>query len=294
MTTRRACLAAMLGMAAMPFPILANERQMSIVAAHFAVAQTMLAMDIAPCAVPLKQLYRQMGILPALPDSVIDVGLATEPNVELLLDLAPDAIVIGSGQDRLVPLFETFSRVIRTQFAHPDDHPYDLAVRETVALAKILQAEDRATRLIDATEESIRQCKSNLIAGNPPVYVVTLMPDGRHATVWGQGSLANDVLAKLGIANAWSDPVQGWGTLTIGVEQLGSDEQAGLIYIENPDAPLALKRLSQSPLWTNLPFARKGRLAAIGGFYPYGGLPAAVSCAEGLTRALNALQSPNG
>lgn len=294
MLSRRACLTGMLGLAASSYPAFGREPGRSIVAVNFAVAQTMLAMGIAPAAIPLKPLYSEICVSPPLPPETVDIGLANQPNIALLLDLAADAIVIGSGQERLAPMFEKFARVIRTSFTRSDPQPYALAVQETLALSQRLGSRDRAERLIHDTRTMILGHKSSLDSNARPVFVVTLMPDGRHATIWGLGSLAHDVLTMLGIRNAWHDPVQQWGSLTVGVERLAAQPDAGLIYIVNADADRAIERLSDSPLWTSLPFVRKGRVVGMPAFYPYGGLPAATRCAEGLTDALLSLESRNG
>jgi iron complex transport system substrate-binding protein len=283
----------MLGLVATPVRAFAGNDRRSSVAAHFAVAQTMLAMGIVPRAIPMKGLYQEICVTPPLPREVIDIGLANEPNVELLLDINPEIIVIGNGQERLIPLFAQFSTVIQTAFARPAYRPYELAVQETRILGEKLEAKNQAPQLIDETQTAIQHCRHDLV-GSRSVYIVTLMPDGRHATVWGQGSLVHDVLSMLGITNAWHRTVGGWGALTIGVEQLAENQEAGLIYIENADSGRALERLSRSPLWTSLPFVRKGRLSSVGSFYLYGGLPAAVRCAEGISSALHILEICNG
>jgi iron complex transport system substrate-binding protein len=68
-----------------------------IVALEWLPVELLLALGVTPYGVADIPNYRLWVNEPALPDSVIDVGLRTEPNLELLTQMKPSFIVWSAG-----------------------------------------------------------------------------------------------------------------------------------------------------------------------------------------------------
>ncbi|MGK2439529.1 iron-hydroxamate transporter substrate-binding subunit, partial [Klebsiella pneumoniae] len=68
-----------------------------VVALEWLPAELLLALGVTPYGVADIPNYRLWVNEPALPDSVIDVGLRTEPNLELLTQMKPSFIVWSAG-----------------------------------------------------------------------------------------------------------------------------------------------------------------------------------------------------
>ncbi|MGF7448407.1 ABC transporter substrate-binding protein, partial [Klebsiella michiganensis] len=68
-----------------------------IVALEWLPVELLLALGVTPYGVADIPNYRLWVNEPALPDSVIDVGLRTEPNLELLTQMKPSFLVWSAG-----------------------------------------------------------------------------------------------------------------------------------------------------------------------------------------------------
>lgn len=68
-----------------------------IVALEWLPVELLLALGIVPYGVADTINYRLWVSEPPLPDSVIDVGLRTEPNLELLTEMKPSFMVWSAG-----------------------------------------------------------------------------------------------------------------------------------------------------------------------------------------------------
>ena len=68
-----------------------------IVALEWLPVELMLALGVTPYGVADIPNYRMWVNEPVLPDSVIDVGLRTEPNLELLTQMKPSMLVWSAG-----------------------------------------------------------------------------------------------------------------------------------------------------------------------------------------------------
>ena len=84
-----------------PQPALSAPR---IVTLDWTIAETLMGMGVAPQAVAQLSAYHDWVAEPALPDTVVDLGLRTQPNLELLADLQPDLILISPMFSNLAPL----------------------------------------------------------------------------------------------------------------------------------------------------------------------------------------------
>lgn len=127
--------------------------------------------------------YRLWVNEPALPDSVIDVGLRTEPNLELLTQMKPSFIVWSAGYG---PSPEKLARIAPGRgFTFSDGkRPLAMAQRSLLEMADLLGKTQQAKRHLaefDALMESLRPRFAG--RGDRPLLMISARSPPR-AGVW--------------------------------------------------------------------------------------------------------------
>lgn len=282
---RRRCLIALAGLMLAPraFAIAAPTTPSRVVALDWGLIQTLLALELAPIATAENVLYRDSVREPPLPASVLELGLRSEPNLELLQQLQPDLIMIGSDQGMLqsrlnsiapTELFETRER------GTPVEQVAQLTRDVAARTGRTAMGERYLAGGWQTLASARTRCAHLEVA---PLQVISVI-DERRALIFGQGSLFNDVLVRLGLRNAWTASTNGWGYATIGFEQLAEQPDAQLVYFNA--TPGLEARLARNPLWRNLPSVRSGRAIKLPEVLFYGGMPSAISFAQLLSDRL--------
>lgn len=117
-----------------------------IVALEWLPVELLLALGITPYGVADVPNYKLWVSEPPLPDSVIDVGLRTEPNLELLTEMKPSFMVWSAGYG---PSPEKLARIAPGRGFDFSDGKKPLAVarRSLVELAQTLNLEAAAENI---------------------------------------------------------------------------------------------------------------------------------------------------
>ena len=260
------------------------------------LTETLLTLSLVPAAVGNIPLYQRLVAEPELPDDVPDLGPLQEPNLELLQYLRPDLVLAPSwaaaGQrdlERIAPVawLPTFSTEKPAL-----DHARSLLAQVAAMTGRDAEAQAWSGRA-DAALAEARQALAPF--ADRPVYVVRFMEDGRHAAIFGGNGMIGDVLARLGLTNAWTGRTNVWGTTSIGIEQLAGNPEARLIHFNRgAETDRALRQLAGSPLWQALPAVRQGRVIETPVVYPNGGLSSAARFAGQLAQAVPAHEAARG
>lgn len=251
------------------------------------LAETLLGIGVTPLAVADLDSYQRWVSEPAMPDAVHDLGLRTEPNLELLAQLDPALILITPQFEGLRGKLEQIAPVKSLSIYRPDSNPYDNAVEVTRELAALTNHQAEAEALIarlDAQQAALRQRLDNQPQPQPPLLLVSFIDD-RHVRVSGASSLFTAVLERLGLTNSWGGTDNYWGYAQVGIEQLATQPDAVLINLL--PMPLDAERaLQRSVLWQAMPFVRAGRVYPFAPTWQYGGLPSAQRFTHLLEEAL--------
>lgn len=284
--TRRQCIggfaAALLGAACPP---MYAAQPVRIACLEWTSAEMVMSLGIEPVAVADAKGYRDWVVAPELPAGCIDLGSRGEPNLELLLELKPDLITGAYGFGLEEAPFARIAPVHMVPFYEASkEAPYRQAENETLKLGLKLGREAEAQRLIRQTAAAIAEARTQLAERARHPLAVVSMFDDRHVRVYGRGSLLQDVLDRLGIANAWTGPTDDWGFAMMGIEELVAIGEARVISLD-PIPPHVKIRIEQSSLWANLPCVKAGNVRAIPPVWPFGGLAAAARFADLLARA---------
>ncbi|APQ10959.1 hypothetical protein SB11R_09855 [Pseudomonas oryzihabitans] len=287
---RRQLLQALLGgalLTRLPPLLAANAQSSGIVAINWAALETLLALGVTPLAGSDTGYYRRRMPTFALPPQVQDIGPFWEPNLELLQRLQPSLILT----DPLAPVVDRALRSIApTEIVdlYPSADPYARASALLLALGTRLDRVRAAQAYLAGVDRRLSELAARLASRpRPAVQVALVNADGRHATLYGRGSLIQSVLDRLGLRNGWQGRSNAMGVTLVGIERLAEAPDALLVCVELPTRLAELQRLRQEgTLWQALPAVRAGRVLTLPRFFPYGGVASALFLAEQLTSHL--------
>ena len=245
-------------------------------------AESLLAIGVAPQSVAEAPLYGDRVVVPALPKGTIDLGLRSWPNMELLRSLQPDLILsqanYGVSQARLQDIAPTMALPLYTA----EQQPMRRSHEALVAIGKRIDRSPAAEAFLDQSYARLAAIKREMSAYDDRPLLIIKFTDDRIIDVYGTGSLFNDVLARIGITNAWNGPTNNWGFATAGLDAIARQPEARLLIIE-PGPPDAFLK---SALWRSLPAVQRGDVTTIPPTWVFGAFPSAIRFADVLRKAL--------
>ncbi len=263
-----------------------------IVAMDWVSGQNLLALGVQPAAMPELERYRSLVVEPALSPSVAELGLRSEPNLELIDRLRPCLIVYS----------DDFAMAAGQLAAIAPTHRFDAGVvagenhltsgrSALVALAARIGDPSRFDTFQESFDAEMQQARARLAAYDGRPLLLATVIDGRRLLVFGKNSLFQNVLDQLGIKNAWDGYTSQYGHTTVTADQLSRHPQARLLCIGDTSSE-KLDMLLAAPVIKSLPFIRENRLVRIEDVLFYGGLPPAKRFARLVSTALAGKASP--
>lgn len=247
------------------------------------IAETLVALGVTPQAVAQIDAYHDWVGEPPLPASVTDLGLRTQPNLELLASLEPDRILISPMFANLTPRLSRIAPVENLALYTPEGDTWEQMRELTRQVARLVDHPHAGERLIETTEAYLASLRHSLRDDHPPLLLVQFM-DERHVRVFGDNGLYQAALDRLGLANAWQRPTNAWGFSLVSLEAL-LDIDARLVVVE--PLPVGVEeQLASSGLWQHLPSVRAGTQITLPPVWSFGALPSAKRFATELVAAL--------
>ncbi|RUR30448.1 iron-siderophore ABC transporter substrate-binding protein [Vreelandella andesensis] len=264
---------------------LGNAASPQWVTLDWTLAETLIALEAPLSGVAQIDAYHAWVGEPRIPETVVDLGLRTQPNLELLADLAPDAIFISPMFSNLTARLSRIAPVEPLPLYQTDSDTWQEMQELTRKLGERVDRERQAETLIAATKALFDRLKDRTPT-TAPLLMVQFM-DERHVRVFGKNGLYHAVLEQLGIANAWQAPTNAWGFSLAGIDALAAYPDAQLVVIE--PLPIGVEAaLANSGLWQHLPSVREGRVITLPPVWSFGALPSAQRFARTLVSALEA------
>jgi iron complex transport system substrate-binding protein len=239
------------------------------------LAETLLALGIAPVAAAELRGYARWVREPAMPPGVLDVGLRAEPHLEALERIAPELILSTPQFAPFRPRLERVAPVASFATYMPGGDPLARSREVAMDLARRLGCEPAARALLQRGDAALDAAAA---PGDAPLLVATFM-DARHLRVFGANSLFGATLVRLGRRNGWTGPTNHWGFAAVPVERLAVAPAARLVVV-GPLPPAVAGRLDRNPLWRALPAVRAGRVAMLPPCWAFGGVPSALRFAR--------------
>lgn len=267
-------------------------RSGGIVAMDWVSGQNLLALGVQPAAMPELERYGSLVVEPALSPSVAELGLRSEPNLELVDYLRPSLILHS----------DDFTMAAGRLAAIAPTHLFDSGVtagenhlisgrNALIALAARIGDPDRFDAFEDSFDAEMQQARARLSAYDGRPLLLATVIDGRRLLVFGRNSLFQNVLDQFGIENAWDGYTSQYGHTTVTADQLSRHPQARLLCIGDTSSE-KLDTLLSAPVIKSLPFIRENRLVRIRDVLFYGGLPPARRFARLVSEALAGEASP--
>ncbi|WP_287873373.1 ABC transporter substrate-binding protein [Aeromonas sp.] len=255
-----------------------------IATVDWTIAETLLALGVTPLAVGDASPYQAWVGEPRLPAGVVDIGLRTQPNRELLAELKPDRILISP---LAAPLAPTLSRIAPVSTITLYDGQTDLWQRlheVTLTLARMVGKNAEGEQLLARLERDLASMQAELPADLPPLLVVQFI-DERHVRVFGRHSLFDAVMTRLGLRNGWQEQTNDWGFSVVSIEHFMTLPNARLVVVD-PIPVGVSERLQEPGLWQHLPLVRLAPVLHLPAVWSFGGVLAARRFASLLSDAL--------
>ncbi|WP_252108171.1 MULTISPECIES: ABC transporter substrate-binding protein [unclassified Halomonas] len=253
------------------------------------IAETLLAIDAPIEGVAQIPAYHDWVGEPRLPDSVVDLGLRQQPNFELMAQDPPEGFLISPMFEGLTPKLSRLAPVSSFALYTPGEETWPEMLSFTRQLGEKTHREAQAEALIDETD-ALMERLSEQTRATPPLLMIQFM-DARHVRVFGDNSLYNAVLSRLGIDNAWQQATNAWGFALTGVETLAHYPDATLVIVD-PVPTGVEEELARSGLWQRLPAIEENRVIRLAPVWSFGALPSAQRFARELIQALNDASKP--
>ncbi|VEC00706.1 Iron(III)-hydroxamate-binding protein fhuD [Cedecea lapagei] len=259
-----------------------------IIALEWLPVELLMALGVTPMGVADIPNYQVWVNEPKLPEGVIDVGLRTEPNLELMAQLKPSLILYSAGYG---PSPEKITRIapgLGFSFNDGSGKPLDTARKSLIQLGDALGMQQAASKHLAEFDAFIASMKPRFSArGNRPVLLMTFL-DTRHALVVGKHSLFQQVMELLGVESAWQEETNFWGTAVVGIERLAAIKEADVLCFDHKNEAIA-RKVTSTPLWKAMPFIRQNRFQKIPAAWLYGTTVSAMHFARVLDDGLRRL-----
>lgn len=259
-----------------------------VIAMDWVSGQNLLALGILPAAMPELELYTSLVVEPVLPPATAELGLRSEPNLELVDHLRPTLIVQSADEGPVNARLQSIAPVyLFDQRLSSLPNRLDGGRQALSELAGRLGATTQFDRFQAGFEVEIEQARKRLAAYDGRPLIVATVIDGRRLLVFGRNSLFQNVLDLLGIENAWDGHASLYGHTTVAADRLALYPEARLLCVGDSSGD-RLDRLLAAPVIKSLPFVREGRVTRVADVLFYGGLPPAYRFARLASTALAA------
>lgn len=258
-----------------------------LAAIDWAMLETATALGHMPVAAAELIRFRADVGVPAIPDTVTDLGLRGAPNFELLQLVRPTLILSSPYYTRYQARMEAIAPVLSLPFYQPGAAPLPKAMDALDALARQIgdpAAGGRARARADAHLDRLAARVAR--HADRPLALVDI-GDARHLRAFGFDSLFGSTLTRIGLRNAWSEATAFSFLAPVPLERLADMPDARLV-IAGPIPPQAQGALSRSRLWQALPQVAQGRVHHLPQMNAFGGVPAALRFGDLLACALEA------
>lgn len=258
-----------------------------IISLEWRPTEMLLALGISPLGAAELYNYDLWVGEPKLPASTVDVGLRTEPNLELMIQMKPSLIVHSSGYG---PSDETINKIapgMGFPFSDDSGKPLTVARHSLMQLAERIGRVPQAQQHLAEFDAFIAQAKARQAARQQRPLLLISVLDTSHVMVFGKGSLFLEVMEDIGLENAWQGETTYWGSTLVGIERLASIRNVDVVCFDHGDEGM-MQKVTSTPLWKSMPFVRENRFRRVPQVWFYGGTLSAMRFCRLLDRALEA------
>ncbi|EJL89851.1 Fe(3+)-hydroxamate ABC transporter substrate-binding protein FhuD [Pantoea sp. GM01] len=271
-------------MSALPLRAALPDAQ-RILALEWLPVELLMALGVTPLGVADMHNYNIWVGDPLLPSSVIDLGLRTEPNLELMTQLEPALILHSNGYGPALDKLQRIAPTMGFDLNSGDGKPLSTARHSLQALGARIGREAQAVQHLQDVDEQLAAARERLKPwADRPLLLMSLM-DSRHAITFGKNSLFLEVMEILGLRNAWQGETNFWGSAVVGLERLAEVGDVQVICFDH-DNDRDMQQVMKTALWQALPFVRAQCFQRVPAVWYYGATYSALKFVRVLEHAL--------
>ncbi|MBS0876135.1 MULTISPECIES: Fe(3+)-hydroxamate ABC transporter substrate-binding protein FhuD [unclassified Tatumella] len=254
-----------------------------VAALEWSAVEMLYVLGLTPMAVSDISGYNNWVSAPPVPPQVTELGLRTEPNLELLYSLAPRLLLLPQHSPLSVSRLQQIAPVWQYPFAVAGSTLLSVARQNILQLADRLERQPVAQQYLHSFDQQMAVYRQQLqpLAGKK-VLMFTLMSP-RQALVLTRDSLFGEVVTATGLQSAWQGSSSIWGSVIVGIEQLLTCQADIVLQFSHGDQGLT-NALSGSPVWQQIPFNLQHRRRLIEPIWLYGSLYSALRFAGKLVQ----------
>lgn len=255
-----------------------------VLTTDWTIAETMMLLGVTPIGLGQLSSYHTWVAEPQLPKSVVDIGLRSQPNRELIAELKPDLILISSFYATIEATLVKIAPIASITLYAPQDDIWHRLFAATREIAKQVGRVERGEQLLQGLTHQMQTLKQCWQPNQRDLLVVQFI-DERHVRVFGKQSLFNAVIEQSGLHNAWRKETNYWGFSTAALEELMPYTNATLIVVDPIPVGIA-NQLKTSGLWPMIPAVAENHLLHMPPVWSFGGVASASRFANELSRLL--------
>lgn len=248
-----------------------------VAATEWNAAEYLVSLGVMPTAISDVRGYGRYSTAAPLDASVADIGTRGEPSIDALGSLDLDLVVVtGDLPEGALAQIEAKVPVIVIPGGNAQD-PIGAMFGNVDLLAKATGTENAAARLKSEFDAKIEQGRTAVqqagMSGKPVAFADAYVNAG-SVTIrpYTSGSLVGSVFDGIGLPSAWrmeGDPA--YGLAQTDVEGLTTLGDVPFWYNATSGDPFA-ENLAGNPIWTSLPFVRRGEVHHLPGpLWTFGG-----------------------
>ncbi|TQV72128.1 ABC transporter substrate-binding protein [Aliikangiella marina] len=270
-----------------------TESPKRIVVTDWTLLEQLLELGVEPVGAPELALYRKFVQQPALPQSIIDIGLRRSPKLSTIRSLKPDVIIIGTDQKKLA---RPFSRIAPVMYYNSFSDKYRTNGKKSreryLQISELFQKRQFAKSKLaerDAEIESIKRQINQHFNNQPPKVTIARFSTLNKSLVYGENSIPMHTLKLLGLKTGLPIGRSKWGEKDITNRELMALPDGIVLYVEPSDI---VKDLRKSSRWQDSLIVRENRLFAMSPAWSYGGAMSVLYNARAIRDALLENTSP--
>jgi len=248
-----------------------SENIERVVVLEWTYVEDVLALGVQPVGVADIEGYNNWVKIPVtLEEGVTDVGLRGEPNLEILAGLNPD-LIIGTAF-RMTENYDDLSAIAPTLVFNP--YPEDLTISQYdemlntfTTIAGALNRVDEGAAVLEHMEGVFTAAEAALTEAGRDGEGFILSQGWTAESVatfrlFTDNAMAVQILARTGLTNDWTAPIEVYGFSTIGMEGFAEVGDTNFFYVaQQSDEDI----INDMPIWGSLPFVKSERAYWIGG-----------------------------
>ncbi|MFM9272164.1 ABC transporter substrate-binding protein [Halomonas elongata] len=277
------------GLSLSTHPALASPSTEATAVFDWTIAETLLSLDPGTVVMGSIGYFHDWTDDEYADADIINVGVQTFPNMELLNETSPHQILLAPRQAYMKGrLADIASITLVNSFPYSQRNEGDMwsvLKKFTLDVGNLVGRHDAAEQLVADAQSDLKDLKAELDS-QLPLLVIQPVHE-QYARVYGANSMFQAVLEQLDLRNAWEGKTNQWGYSLVSVSELFAIQDARLVVVESP-LPVGIEnRLEQSNIWRYLPVVQRGDFVVLPpSFWVMGSLPSARRFADALVPAL--------